>query len=179
MKTIEKFSVTTISKALDNLGKGKGAIQSMLHSATFAAFNDNVEPINALYNALADSTIGQTEIVKVAQWMHLYAPVYRDKESGTFKVSTNKVKAVSVVDANSYWAWAVDVGAITPYFEDRAAKEKAEKVFTPDTLDKMLSTIIAASVKGGFDESAALISKIKSEVVAAAKMKAEGYALNA
>lgn len=141
------------------------------------------------------------DVDAIARWINTFAPVQFDKATGCFSINKQKVDVVALylvseeLRANTFWAWATtarmkahvhgasDEALYAPvlnWFElDGGTKARAEAAFSSDNVENRIASLIKACIKGGMDDAAELLSRVKNEVVAAAKiaeLKHEGAA---
>lgn len=168
------------------INSAKGEVQRLALSACYAAFRMQsggvvATEMNELYQALKDSK--SLDGVAFARWMREFAPVYLDKSTKAVHVSNSKLAAMSLhalseeEAQNTFWEWAVQGGAITPWYEMHPeGGAKADKEFSPESLETRIAKLVAECVKAGFDDAAKLLGGVKGNVVASAKLAAAKHA---
>ena len=148
------------------------------------------------FNAIMDvmEQVRGFDIDAMARWIVAFAPVQVDKSTGHFTINKQKVDALALYllpdetsRTNSFWAWM-----ITPAVKAKALGSADDKLYAPilawfeldgntkarakaefissDSIKKRIDNLIKECVKAGLDTSAELLSKVESEVVAAAKI---------
>lgn len=132
------------------------------------------------------------DVDAIARWIHAFAPVQFDKATGYFSINKQKVDALALYlldadnSANVFWAWATTTSfkarvcgatdetlyapVLNWYELDGGTKARAMSAFNSENVESRLISLIKACVKGGMDDAAELLSKVKNEVVAAAKI---------
>ena len=134
------------------------------------------------------------DVDAIARWIATFAPVQLDKATGYFSISKQKIDDCAIyqiVDADGsrpavFWAWATtakmkahvygasDETLYSPvlnwYELDGGTKARAKAAFSSDSLEKRIASLVKDCVKAGLDESAKMLSDLKSEVVSAAKI---------
>jgi len=148
------------------------------------------------FNAIMDvmEQIRGADIDAMARWIVAFAPVQIDKATGYFTINKQKVDALGLyllddesTRINSFWSWMIapsvkakalgsaDDKLYAPILDwwllDSNTKARAKAEFiSSDSIKKRIDNLIKECVKAGLDTSADLLSKVESEVVAAAKI---------
>lgn len=146
------------------------------------------------FNAIMDlmEAARGVDVDAIARWINTFAPVQFDKPTGYFSVNKQKVDAMALhaldtdAAANAFWQWATSAkykarvtGAsdetlyapVLNWYElDGATRARAMSAFTAESVDARLISLIKACVKNGMDDAAATLTKVKNDVVAAAKL---------
>lgn len=132
------------------------------------------------------------DVDAIARWVTAFAPVQFDKATGYFTVNKQKVDKLALylldMDASvdAFWAWAITASVkarvcgstdetlyapVLNWYElDGGTKARALAAFNSESVESRLTSLIKACVKGGMDDAAELLAKVKNEVVAAAKI---------
>lgn len=161
--------------------KFKGEIQTLLHSAAFAAYRKDVSggdfsapELNHLRSmVIAERSL---DITAFDRWVRQFTPCNWHSKNNCFEVSKKKLElaaldALDDVEAqNAYWELQSETGGLMPWYEMHPeAEAKSVKEMTPEDLERTLLTLSKKLVKGGMDEAAAVIERIKGEAVEAAR----------
>lgn len=131
------------------------------------------------------------DVDAIARWITSFAPVQFDKATGYFSINKQKVDKLALylldadASADAFWAWAITASVkakvcgssdetlyapVLNWYElDSGTKARARAAFNSESVESRLGSLIKACVKGGMDDAAALLAKVKNEVVAAAK----------